>query len=193
MRSQSNIIWLILQYYSTILMSIMNISNYVQFPFHCIWENLSISNFLLLCCSLKSVNMFNRCLHLLTNYLWEESADLLTLYTKNIAHPSAAELIKTHHQKGKPAFREFFNSLGDDTMFYKPIKKNKIDFFGQDQAGPKVTKERVLKDDCRLFSQLFISCQSRECDLLEFMKHENQSFLQHWVTMGNFMRVKNPS
>lgn len=131
-----------------------------------------------MCCSLKSVNMFNICLHLLTNYLWEESADLLTLDTKNIAHPSAAELIKTHHQKGKAACWEFFNSLGDDTMFYKPIKKNKIDFFFfcQDQAGPKDTKERVLKDDCRLFSQLFISCQSRECDLLEFMKHENQSF-----------------
>jgi len=37
-------------------------------------------------------------------------------------------------------------------------------------------KKRILKDDCRLFSQLFISCQSRECDLLEFFKHENQSF-----------------
>ena len=37
-------------------------------------------------------------------------------------------------------------------------------------------KKQVLKDECRLFSQLFISCQSRECDLLEFLKHENQSF-----------------
>ena len=37
-------------------------------------------------------------------------------------------------------------------------------------------KVQVLKDDCRLFSQLFIYCQSRECDLQEFFKHENQSF-----------------
>ncbi len=54
--------------------------------------------------------------------------------------------------------------------------KNKIDFLCQDQAGPKVTKEHVFKDDCCFFFQLFITCQSQECDLLEFMKHANQSF-----------------
>ena len=37
-------------------------------------------------------------------------------------------------------------------------------------------KQKILKDDCRLFSKLFISCQSRECDLLQFFRHENQSF-----------------
>lgn len=33
----------------------------------------------------------------------------------------------------------------------------------------------MLKEDCQLFSKLFISCQSRECDLKEFFRHENQS------------------
>ena len=36
------------------------------------------------------------------------------------------------------------------------------------------TKMENLKDDCNLFSRLFISCQSRQCDLQEFFKHENQ-------------------
>ena len=35
--------------------------------------------------------------------------------------------------------------------------------------------QNVLKTDCHLFSKLFISCQSRECDLKEFFRHENQS------------------
>lgn len=34
----------------------------------------------------------------------------------------------------------------------------------------------MLKEDCHLFSRLFISCQSRECDLQEFFCHENQQF-----------------
>jgi len=32
-----------------------------------------------------------------------------------------------------------------------------------------------LKNDCQLFSRLFTSCQTRQCDLQEFSKHENQS------------------
>ena len=113
----------------------------------------------------------------LGNPFQEESKDLLTLDTKTIAHPSAAELITTHIDKGKVAFKEFFESLGDESSFYQPIKKNKVSFFRQEAESRRSDKKlQVLKDDCRLFSQLFISCQSRECDLLEFFKHENQSF-----------------
>ena len=36
--------------------------------------------------------------------------------------------------------------------------------------------KKVLQEDCRLFSHLFISCQNRKCDLQEFFRHENQSF-----------------
>ena len=34
----------------------------------------------------------------------------------------------------------------------------------------------MLKEDCQLFSKLFLSCQSREYDLQEFYCHENQQF-----------------
>ena len=33
-----------------------------------------------------------------------------------------------------------------------------------------------MKEDRQLFSKLFISCQSRACDLQEFFQHENQPF-----------------
>ena len=39
-----------------------------------------------------------------------------------------------------------------------------------------VTKQKVLKDDCQLFSKLFISCQSRECDLYDIFRNENHPF-----------------
>lgn len=113
----------------------------------------------------------------LGNPFQEESKDLLTLDTKIIAHPSAAELVRSHIEKGQAAFKDFFNGLSDQASFYKPIKKNKTDFFRQHAAvASNDKKKQVLKSDCNLFSQLFISCQARECDLPEFFSHENQSF-----------------
>jgi hypothetical protein len=57
----------------------------------------------------------------------------------------------------------------------EPIKKNKADFF-QQKPEPNVgdSKQKTLEDDCRLFSTIFISCQSREDDLMEFFQYENQ-------------------
>ena len=66
---------------------------------------------------------------------------------------------------------------GDEGSFYDHINKNKLDFFQQKpEPDPADFKQNALKDDCHIFSKLFISCQSRECDLLEFFHHENQSF-----------------
>ena len=39
----------------------------------------------------------------------EESRDLLSLDTHDIAHPSAAELISTHHDRGRTRFVEFMD------------------------------------------------------------------------------------
>ena len=70
----------------------------------------------------------------LANPFQEESKDLLALDTKAIAHPSAAELVRTHFERGKVAFRDFFNGLGDEVSFYRPIKKNQVDLFCQKAA-----------------------------------------------------------
>ena len=66
---------------------------------------------------------------------------------------------------------------GDEGSFYDPIKKNKLDFFQQKpEPAPVDFKQNALNDDYYLFTRLFISSQSRECDLLEFFHYENQSF-----------------
>ena len=113
------------------------------------------------------------------NPFLEESADLLTLNTKVIAHPGVGEMVMHHYETGESCFKSFIGALdmGDEGSFYDPIKKNKLDFFQQKpEPAPADFKQKALKDDCRLFSKLFISCQSKECDLLEFFHHENQSF-----------------
>ena len=37
-------------------------------------------------------------------------------------------------------------------------------------------KQKVVKHGRQLFSRLLISCQSRECDLYDFFRHENHPF-----------------
>lgn len=114
------------------------------------------------------------------NPFTETSDDLLVLDTKDIADSSAAKLIAGHHERGKEQFKSFMKDLqsgdGHQCSFYKPIKKNITNFFKHNPAVSGTnSKMKELKDDYRLFSRLFISCQNRQCDLQEFFKHENQS------------------
>ena len=66
----------------------------------------------------------------------------------------------------------------EDCKLYKPIKRNKLDFFQQESraANSIDLQQNTLSEDCSLFSILFISCQSIDCDLLELFCHENQYF-----------------
>ena len=126
---------------------------------------------------LEKVGRLTKVIYDLGNPFQEESNDLLTLDTKEIAHTSVHELVSTHYERGADRFCAFLKDLEsqDESLFYKPLKKNKLNFFKQ-QCVATDTKHKALKEDCNLFSQLFISCQSRQCDLREFFKYENQPF-----------------
>ena len=87
------------------------------------------------------------------NPFQEKSGDLIVLDTKNIADPTQAKMVATHHQRGKEQFLTFMKELKDEaeSRFYHPIKKNSVSFFKQVQ-DEGISKEKVLKDDCQLFS-----------------------------------------
>ena len=113
----------------------------------------------------------------LGNPFQEESQDLYSIDTKDIACLSSVECLKSHFEQGQSKFQEFSKALKNNPgSFYEPIKKNKLDFFEQGSASVEPSKQKLLKEDCQLFSKLFISCQTRECDLEEFFQHENQAF-----------------
>ena len=126
---------------------------------------------------LEKVEKFSKAMQDMGNPFQEDNRDLRTLDTNDIAHQTAAELVSTHLEKGKVYFQEFMKGLESEeqSTFYEPIKKNRVDFFRQVPVSAKSSKQNVLNTDCHLFSKLFISCQSRECDLKEFFRHENQS------------------
>ena len=76
----------------------------------------------------------------------EENRDLLSLDTNDIAHPSGAELIFTHHARGRTRFVESMDGLESEvSTFYEPIKNTRVDFFRQEPHCVNVTKQNVLK------------------------------------------------
>ena len=86
-----------------------------------------------------------------------ESRDLLSLDTNDIAHPRAAELIFTQHDRGRTRFVEFMDGLEIEvSTFYEPIKKTRVYFSRQEPRFVDATKQNVLIYDCQLFSKLFI-------------------------------------
>lgn len=107
------------------------------------------------------------------NPFQEESQGLPSLDTKDIAHQTAAELIGTHYEESNIRSQELLKGLEDDetSTFYEPIKKKRVDFFQQEAPSADSWKHKELREDCQLFSKLFISCQSRECDLKEFFRY----------------------
>ena len=62
------------------------------------------------------------------------------------------------------------------------IRKQFFEFWGTGEQGNLFQGNKGTgtplggPHNCQLFSKLFISCQSRECDPQDFLNHENQSF-----------------
>ena len=62
--------------------------------------------------------------------------------------------------------------------FNEPLTKNKLHLFSRKAKPDSSSAKRKiysLKGDCQLCSRLFISSQSRKCDLQNFFRHENQT------------------
>lgn len=95
---------------------------------------------------LDRVNKLSVALLNLGSPFQEESPDLYSIDTKDIAHPNTAELLKTHMNRGHTKFQEFSDALASHpASMYEPIKKNVTDFFRQESASPIQLKQRLLK------------------------------------------------
>jgi len=82
---------------------------------------------------LEKVGRLTKVISDLGNPFQEESNDLLTLDTKDIAHTSVHELVSMHYDKSADRFCAFMKDLEsqEESLFYKPLKKNKLNFFKQ--------------------------------------------------------------
>ena len=110
----------------------------------------------------KKVQRLTAVMEEMGNPFSEESSDLLSLDTKDIADPSAAQLVGTHLERGKGQFKTFMEKLKSESQhFYQSIKKNNNDFFKTITDPAEKSETHIIKEDCQLFSRLFISCQNK--------------------------------
>ena len=67
------------------------------------------------------------------------------------------------------------------------LSRNKLTLFTTKHLSEKKGKQQLMlmKSDMQLFSRLYIACQTRDGNLDEFFRHENQSCPPSLSNMGN--------
>ena len=119
----------------------------------------------------------------------EDSTDLLVLDLKEIMDDTVVKAVREMLSIGQDQYKAFVKERFQERTKQKTeaIKKNRLPLFKQQQKQQQqqqqqrnLTKDKqkvaALKNDCALFSRLYIACQSRDDNLEEFFKHENQPF-----------------
>ncbi|KAL8560494.1 hypothetical protein ACOMHN_042314 [Nucella lapillus] len=109
----------------------------------------------------------------------EKSAEFITLHSKDIVCPAAHKSMKQLMATGDQQFQAFIQDrlLKKTKLLSHPIKKNNLVLI----SGAKWKKKNAssykissLKNDCHLFSRLYIACQIRSGGLDVFFTYENQ-------------------
>lgn len=115
------------------------------------------------------------------NPFLEDSSDLVILNNRNIADANVISTVRNIERIGQEQFDDFVHKrlITLSESVFAPIKRNKLPLL-KCPVQRATNKDKLhissLKKSCSLFSQLYISCQVRGCDLDEFFCHENQAY-----------------
>ncbi|KAK3097011.1 hypothetical protein FSP39_005574 [Pinctada imbricata] len=113
------------------------------------------------------------------NPFTDESSDLLVLGSRDILPSNVVDTVDKIYLEGEKQYNAFVEERfrKREKSLYDPIHQNKFALFNS-PAPREVAKEKQnitsLKQNCSLFSQLYIACQVRDGDLDDFFRHENQ-------------------
>lgn len=124
------------------------------------------------------------------NPFLEDSMDMIVLDTKDVMPEIVAESVTNAHQIGQSQCDKYTQQILKDCSksITDTIHRNNLQLFGTPSQKPRSKVQQqisVLKNDCNLFSRLYISCQSRDGNMEEFFKHENQACPPSLSSGGN--------
>ena len=110
----------------------------------------------------------------------EGSADLMVLDTNEIASDDVVATIRSIEVESENLMKSFITDrlVSKAKELTDVINLNKFPLFGSLKRSPSQDKKVIasLKQNCSLFSRLYISCQARDGNLDEFFSHENQPY-----------------
>lgn len=129
---------------------------------------------------LKEVKALTAKIEELGNPFLDDSGTLSSLHSKDVVDPSIATSVNTAFALGKFQFDAFVKErlVERSVSLFHPLKRNKFLLFEFicRKTNPKLNRQVAgLKNDCVLFSRLYIGCQTRSGNIDEFFEHENQS------------------
>lgn len=115
----------------------------------------------------------------LGNPFIEDSKDLIVLDTKEVIGDNAVDSLRTVETIGQSQYEKYVDERlkQRSTPISNIISKNNVSPFKKTSPTKKSKTShqiRSLKSNCELFSRMYISCQSRNGDMDEFFRHENQ-------------------
>ena len=115
----------------------------------------------------------------LGNPFQDESENLMAIHTKDIKDDAVVNTIQNASKIGEKQFQLFVKERFIDRTkpVTDPLKKNNLPTFStpcKKMISKDKAKVQVLKEDCSLFSRLYIACQTRDGNLEEFFTYENQ-------------------
>ncbi|KAK3740395.1 hypothetical protein QZH41_000916 [Actinostola sp. cb2023] len=126
----------------------------------------------------------------LGNPFMEESEDLMALDTKDIMSSAVVQTVKNVVKIGQEQYDSYVRNrlqIERSKPITDTIKKNNLPLVHnsarKDQSKQKA-KIAELKNDCSLFSRLYIACQCRDGNLDDFFRHENQPWPPSLSEMG---------
>ena len=121
----------------------------------------------------------------------EKSKDLLVLDSRYLADPAVIDTLRQIKSVGQEQYDTYvIERLVNQTKpISDPIKRNNLPLFSRPRPSVR-EKSRAqlqlssLKNDCSLFSRLYIALQIRSRDLDQFFQHENQAYPPALSQMG---------
>ena len=124
------------------------------------------------------------------NPFTEDSTDLFVLDSKDIMPETVVESVMKSSQIGQSRYDEYTEQILKESSktITDTIHRNNLPIFGTSSQKPRTKSHQQissLKNDCHLFSRLYISCQSRDGNMKEFFKYENQAYPPSLSSGGN--------
>ena len=127
---------------------------------------------------LKQATSLFKTIQRMGNPFLDDFPELVTLDSRNCVDVSVSIALYAMEETGKRKYQDFVKRVLEDrtSSIHDPIKKNSLALYRKPKPIPKQGKIKILQNNVALFSQLYISMQSREGDLHEFFAHEIQPF-----------------
>ena len=119
----------------------------------------------------------------------ENSKDLLVLDSRNLADPAVIDTWRQIKSLGQEQYDTYVNErlVNQTKPITDPINRNNLPLFSRPPVREKSRAQiqrSSLKNDCSLFSRLYIASQIRSGDLDQFFEHENQAYPPALSQMG---------